>query len=256
MGKDKKAKNEVQYAAPALEKGLEILELLSNRQVAMGQSGIAQSLGRSSNEIFRMLAVLEKQGYLHRNATTGEYMLSLKLFTLGRYVQPLLSLVSAAREPMRAFSEVNGQECHLCVIEEGRLVVLHAQRASSPVGIFVDSGSVHNPMTTASGRLLLAQMPESELVRQLALAAAAFTCTDLVDECAEAIRALSATHQTEAQDETLRGLSDMSVLIQANDPSFNVTLATTYFSSSIDRASRVKLRSGLLASAEKIHKHI
>ena len=45
------------YSAPALEKGLDILELLSKQEAGLTQSEISRALGRSVSEIFRMLVV-------------------------------------------------------------------------------------------------------------------------------------------------------------------------------------------------------
>ncbi len=45
------------YSAPALSKGLDILELLATQSAGMKKSDIAKSLKRSLSEIFRMLAV-------------------------------------------------------------------------------------------------------------------------------------------------------------------------------------------------------
>ena len=63
------AKTKLQkYSAPALEKGLDILELLSLCSGGgLSQSEIAEGLGRSKNEIFRMMVVLEERGYIKRS---------------------------------------------------------------------------------------------------------------------------------------------------------------------------------------------
>ena len=60
------AQAEAKYRAPALEKGLEILELLSTSQEPLTQTEIARALGRSKNEIFRMLATLVQHGYVSK----------------------------------------------------------------------------------------------------------------------------------------------------------------------------------------------
>ena len=53
-------------SAPALEEGVDILELLATQQEALNQNDVAQRLGRSVREIFRMLACLEDRGYIQR----------------------------------------------------------------------------------------------------------------------------------------------------------------------------------------------
>ena len=55
------------YSAPALEKGLDILELLSEQEAGLTQSEIARGLGRSIGEIFRMLMVLRDRGFVSQD---------------------------------------------------------------------------------------------------------------------------------------------------------------------------------------------
>ena len=52
------------YRAPALDKGLDILELLSSVDGGLTQSEIAKKLGRSPNEFYRMLDRLVRRGYV------------------------------------------------------------------------------------------------------------------------------------------------------------------------------------------------
>ena len=70
-----KAQSEVRYTAPALEKGLEILELLAEAEGTLTQKQITGHLGRSVSEIYRMLSVLEDRGYISRDAQGG-YLLT------------------------------------------------------------------------------------------------------------------------------------------------------------------------------------
>ena len=48
-------KNKKNYSAPALEKGLDIIELLSDTKSGLSQAEIAKKLNRTVNEIYRML---------------------------------------------------------------------------------------------------------------------------------------------------------------------------------------------------------
>ena len=54
------------YPVPALEKGLDILEELADASTPLSLTQLANNLGRSSNEIFRMVSVLEKRRYIRR----------------------------------------------------------------------------------------------------------------------------------------------------------------------------------------------
>src|SRR6188768_4096334 len=84
------------YSAPALEKGLDILELLAAAGRPMATRQLAEELGRSKNEIFRMVHVLLGRGYLQRDEGGDGLMLSNKLFGLGMQTARARDLVSVA----------------------------------------------------------------------------------------------------------------------------------------------------------------
>ena len=60
------------YSAPALEKGLDVLELLSREDEGLTVSVIAKRLSRSVSELFRMLVVLEQRGYIRVEPDTDK----------------------------------------------------------------------------------------------------------------------------------------------------------------------------------------
>ncbi|CAM5207349.1 Transcriptional regulator, IclR family OS=Bosea thiooxidans OX=53254 GN=SAMN05660750_04639 PE=4 SV=1 [Bosea thiooxidans] len=55
------------YRAPALEKGLDIIELLASSASGMSLTAIASTLGRSMGEIYRIALALEARGYIRRD---------------------------------------------------------------------------------------------------------------------------------------------------------------------------------------------
>lgn len=61
------------YSAPALEKGFDIIELLATAPDGLTSSEIAQRLGRSLSEIFRILVVMERRLLLHKSGKTDRY---------------------------------------------------------------------------------------------------------------------------------------------------------------------------------------
>ena len=58
------------YSAPALEKGLDIIELLADHPEGLSLVELGRALGRTTNEIFRMVHVLLERGYLQREPGT------------------------------------------------------------------------------------------------------------------------------------------------------------------------------------------
>jgi DNA-binding IclR family transcriptional regulator len=108
-----------QYSAPALDKGLDILELLSDEAGGLSQSEIAEATGRSVGQIFRVLATLERRGYVTRDAQSGLYAFSMRIFDLAHRHPPLRGLISIATPAMRDLAERVRQSCNLSVIDSG-----------------------------------------------------------------------------------------------------------------------------------------
>jgi len=99
------------YRAPALDKGLDILELLAREEESLSQAEIAKALGRTPNEHYRMLERLVRRGYVFRNAS-DRYELTLKLFGLAHFHHPIRRLVSQATPLMRALAVRTMQANH------------------------------------------------------------------------------------------------------------------------------------------------
>ena len=148
------------YSVPALEKALDVLEYLSEQAVPLTQAQLARALKRQAGEIFRMLACLESRGYLRRDAVTGAYSLTLKLFELSRTHSPYELLLKVAQPLMRALAEEVRESCHLSVIHHGRVLVLAQAESPRPFRLSVEVGSLHSPMNTTSGRVLLGHMDD------------------------------------------------------------------------------------------------
>lgn len=129
------------YGAPALEKGLDLLEILAEEAGALTQKQLAERAGRSIGEIFRMLGVLERRGYLARDELTGRYSLTLKLFVLGNRHQPTRRLQAAALPVMQDLAEAVGQSCHLVVASEERMTVVAQAEPRGPMVFAVKQGA-------------------------------------------------------------------------------------------------------------------
>lgn len=160
------AKN-ASYAVPALEKGLRILEDLSASERPLSLAELAALQGRSRNELYRMLACLERQGYVQRNPETRHYALSLKLFRLSHNHPPLERLRSAVDRHLRELAAKLGESCHACVLDGSTLTVIAQRSGGERIRLFFDYGAAFDPLETCSGKLLLSRYEGEELHRRL-----------------------------------------------------------------------------------------
>jgi DNA-binding IclR family transcriptional regulator len=159
----------IRYAAPALEKGLDILELLASVSDALTHSEIASRLGRTINEVFRMLVCLEERGYISRSGPDERYQITLKLFEIVHQHNPLQRLVTHARPLVRRVACDTGQSCHLAMLNNGEVVVVAQFDAPGNTGFSVRLGANIDLLNTASGHVILAF--QNEEVRDRALTA-------------------------------------------------------------------------------------
>ncbi len=156
------------YRAPALDKGLDILESLASVDGGLTQAEIAKHLDRSPNEFYRMLDRLVKRGYVTK-LDGDRYSLTLKLFGLAQLHAPVRRLASFATPFMRELADRSKQANQLAVFDRGSVVVIAQQEAPDYWGISIRVGSHISLFDTGSGHVLLAFRSPEE--REMMIAA-------------------------------------------------------------------------------------
>lgn len=155
-------KNREKYNAPALDKGLDILEYLSKEGIPLTQVEIAQGINRTPSEIYRMLICLEARGYVVRGSNAGKYRLSLKMYNLSHTHTPFDELRRVAHYPMQLLSETTRQSCHLSIINNNQLLLISQMRSPSAVSLSIEEGT-HFPLSmTSSGMTILSMFSKEK----------------------------------------------------------------------------------------------
>jgi DNA-binding IclR family transcriptional regulator len=148
------------YRAPALEKGLDVIELLAAQKSPLNLSAVSQRLGRSSGELFRMLQVLEFKGFITTAENGTGYVLTNKLFALAMAQAPVRSLVETALPVMRRLAHDIGQSCHMTVASEDQIVVITRIERPGDLGFSVRIGYRREITRATSGLILFAYQDE------------------------------------------------------------------------------------------------
>ena len=155
------------YSAPALDKGLDILELLAVSSTGLTQAEIAEHLNKSVNEIYRMLNTLKVRNYLEFDSSTDSYKLSYKLLNLSASFNPTKTLLQKANPIMREITTLIGQSIHLSIYTAGKLLVIAQNDSGSKFNYHVTVGSTFDLLETSSGRVILTFQSEKERQRRL-----------------------------------------------------------------------------------------
>lgn len=159
-----RGKKPLNYAVPALEKGLDVIELLARQSEGLTKSQLARELNRTVSEIFRMLVCLERRGYI---AALDEerYSLTLRLFQLVQQHPPTERLIVDSLPIMTRLAHETRQSCQLGVLEGNKVVFVAQQNAPTDTGFYVKLGSQADIMDAASGYVILAHQPREVLDR-------------------------------------------------------------------------------------------
>ncbi len=202
------------YRAPALEKGLDVLELLSSQGEAMTPSQMSATLGRSVSELFRMIQVLEFRGYIEQSS--DGYRLTNRLFTLGMTQAPIKSLVDVAMPAMRDLASATMQSCHLVVPSGDQIVVIARIESPGDLGYSVRIGYRRSILHATSGLMFYSRANERARKHLHDLLAAEHGQATVAAFAERAIAMTQGAHVERASD-FVKGVTDLVAPIMGSD---------------------------------------
>jgi DNA-binding IclR family transcriptional regulator len=143
---------------------MDIVELLAEEPSGLTLSEIAQRLGRSMGEVFRMIATMQRREWLYKDPESDRFSVTFRVLELGYRGTSSHVLALAAAPVMQELSQQTDQSCHLVVRSGGRGLVIHRQENLSLQGGFsMRPGATVDLLTSCSGHVLLAFTPRDEL---------------------------------------------------------------------------------------------
>ena len=164
MKQKKQSKN---YTEPALDKGLDILELLSENKEGLTQAEIANRLNKSVNEIYRMISTLRNREYVDFDEDEDRYNLSYKILNMTAKFEPVKTLISKAIPIMKEIAMKANQSVHLAIYTRGKILIIAQEDSPSSFNYHVSVGATFDLLETSSGRVILTFQKEKERRRRL-----------------------------------------------------------------------------------------
>lgn len=229
MTKAPKIDEDAKYRAPALEKGLDIIELLAGHETGMTQSAIAKALNKSQGEIYRMLSTLVRRGYVSRADGSDQYTLSLKLYSTAQQRAPIDRLLEVAQPMMRRMTRKIWQSCHIGMENNASIVVILSVEAPGNWGLSIRTGAVLGLWNSGTGRVIAASLRDEEVNdlierHQPAVGEPPLDREKFLREI-EAVRQLGYYRET---SETLYGVTNLSYPIYSPDGTVVAVLTCPY----------------------------
>lgn len=158
--------------APALDRGLAILEILDHSREGMTLTELSQAIDSPKNSAARLLQTLIARDYVSKEEVGGRFRLTGKLLRLGQPRFADVSLVECALGPMRALRDALGETVQLGIPIGDEGVIIEQVESTRAVRICVEIGLRFRLHNNAPGKVLLAfQHPKSRetTIRRLKL---------------------------------------------------------------------------------------
>ena len=105
--------NKVDYI-PMVERAFNIIELLYDSGEGMGVSEIAAQLQLPKATVYRILATMEKWGYIFQDFQTEKYNLGFNFIKVGEAVKSTVDARTIALPFMEKLAEESGETVYLC----------------------------------------------------------------------------------------------------------------------------------------------
>jgi DNA-binding IclR family transcriptional regulator len=168
------ARDESPGSVPALDRSLDILELLSNTPSGLTLSELSQQLEAPKNAIFRITQTLLARGYLSRHVETSAFQLTGQWLKLATPRLGGMSLAALARPAMVALRDETSETVQLGVLSGMEGTIIEQVEGTQPLRIVVDLGLRFRLHNNAPGKLLLAHLSadqRDQVISQLELTA-------------------------------------------------------------------------------------
>ncbi|HEY0426409.1 MAG TPA: IclR family transcriptional regulator [Pyrinomonadaceae bacterium] len=154
----------------AVERALSIMEMVAGSSNGLNNSDLSRRLKIPKSSASYILRVLEKRGYLQRDAA-GKYRLGLKVMSLTGGAITHLDIRAITKPVLEDFLKKSRlPEAHLAVLDNGRAVYVEkVESESSFIKMDIWVGHRLPVHTTAIGKILISFLPEEEILRILEL---------------------------------------------------------------------------------------
>lgn len=147
---------------PAAHRVLQILTLLSGLDAPVSAARIKNELDLPRSTTYHLLAELEASGYVVHLPDTQTYGLGIAAYAMAEAYTVQQPIVRVADKELRGIADACGGTGHLTRLAGSEVVYLHEVRSPGAVSLITQAGARLSALRTASGRVMVAHLPEAE----------------------------------------------------------------------------------------------
>lgn len=144
----------------ALDRGIEILFLLSSETQGLDVDRIASRVGVPASSVYRILRTLRKRDLVTTGSTDGTYRLGLAVLQFANSVEQRLDMARLAAPNIQKLAAETGETVLATMLDGARAVTADVAVPSEPVRVSAARGRVIPLHAGASSKVMLAYLPE------------------------------------------------------------------------------------------------
>ncbi len=171
-------------AVQSVDRAIDILEALSTSGREMQLSEIAEAVGLNVSTCHHLINTFVARGFVGRNPYNRSYFLGHRILELSNARVQQFNLVERSAPELRRLNSATRETVHLAAMQGIELVTLTKIDSPHAVRVGSDTTGKANAMhATATGKAVLAWLPEQEIERVVEMSGLAEftprTCTSL-----------------------------------------------------------------------------
>lgn len=148
------ADSKKEYSQTA-DNALKIIACFSDRE-ELGISELARELALSKASVSRLVAALERNGFLLQSRQTGKYQLGMALMMYGSLAKERNTLSKTFDPVLHEISEKYQTTTHMSIFSDGELVIINKISAGPLIYMSSRVGGTLTAYATAMGKCILA----------------------------------------------------------------------------------------------------
>ena len=147
----------------SLTRGLSILECLAKTEGGLTLTDIAHRVELPPSTTHRLLATLEKTGYVHQAGDLGRWYVGLQAFTVGSSFLASRDFVAQSHPHMRRLMEQSGETANLAILDGTEAVFIDQVQCREMMRTIVKLGSRVPLHASGVGKALFASLPDEQI---------------------------------------------------------------------------------------------
>ncbi len=164
------ARQDSELILSTLDKGLHVLEVLAAVDTPEGQNltELSRILGLHRTTLLRILTTLQTRGFVTRDRTTDRYRIGMRVLSLSAAVLRNLDIRQTARPALQRLGTETQELVLLTVLNDDEVVTVERFEGNQTISLRTELGERRPAYCTASGKAMLAYLPDDVVDRILA----------------------------------------------------------------------------------------